>query len=112
MKKILLTCAACLAMLASCAQKGEKAPALTEPATITWIADKPGTSLHPHSLFPGVPDSLWNALGLQEGVPTSVSCFLLQVGEATSSWTRVLVRLLVSWVPVWPTWASPPRRSD
>lgn len=81
MKKILLTCAACLAMLASCAQKGEKADALTEPATITWIADKPGTSLHPHSLFPGVPDSLWNALGLQEGVPTSVSCFLLQVGE-------------------------------
>ena len=65
MKKILLTCAACLAMLASCAQKGEKAAALTEPATITWIADKPGTSLHPYSLFPGVPDSLWNALGLQ-----------------------------------------------
>ncbi|MCI6251036.1 MAG: MBL fold metallo-hydrolase [Bacteroidales bacterium] len=40
-----------------------------------------GSSLHPHSLFPGVPDSLWNALGLQEGVPTSMSCFLLQVGE-------------------------------
>ena len=41
----------------------------SEPATITWIEDKPGPTLQEHKIFPTVPDSLWEALGLQEGVP-------------------------------------------
>ncbi len=45
---------------------------------ITWIEDKPGPTLQDHSIFPTVPDSLWNVLGLQEGVPSSISCFLLR----------------------------------
>lgn len=50
----------------------------SEPATITWIEDKPGPTLQEHKIFPTVPDSLWEALGLQEGVPSSISCFLLR----------------------------------
>lgn len=50
----------------------------SEPATITWIEDKPGPTLQEHKIFPTVPDSLWEALGLQEGVPSSMSCFLLR----------------------------------
>lgn len=52
--------------------------ACTRPTTMTWIEDKPGPTLQPHKLYPDVPDSLWQALGLQEGVPSSISCFLLQ----------------------------------
>lgn len=50
----------------------------SEPATITWIEDKPGPTLQEHKIFPTVPDSLWEALGLPEGVPSSISCFLLR----------------------------------
>ena len=31
-----------------------------------------------HKLYPEVPDSLWNALSLQDGVPSAMNCFLLQ----------------------------------
>lgn len=49
-----------------------------EPAKITWIEDKPGPSFQDHKIFPEVSDSLWEALGLQEGVPSSMSCVLLE----------------------------------
>lgn len=45
---------------------------------VTWIDDKPGPTLHDHSVFPTVPDSLWEALGLQKGVPSSMSCVYLE----------------------------------
>ena len=48
------------------------------PTVMTRIEDKPGPTVQPHKLYPDVPDSLWNALGLQDGVPSSMSCFLLQ----------------------------------
>ncbi len=67
-----------LLMLAACAQKPEKAVVDNEQTTITWIEDIPGPTMQPHKLFPDVPDSLWNALDLQDGVPSSMSCFLLQ----------------------------------
>ena len=78
MKKIVFSMAAGLLMLVACAQQQQKVVTDNEPTTITWIADKPEPNLQPHQLFPDVPDSLWNALGLQEGVRSSMSCFLLQ----------------------------------
>ncbi|MGM9759233.1 MAG: MBL fold metallo-hydrolase [Parabacteroides sp.] len=77
MKKI-WTIVAGLFMLTACAQKTQVGIADHEPTTITWIEDKPGPSLQPHTLYPDVPDSLWNALGLQEGVPSGMNCFLLR----------------------------------
>ena len=83
MKK-LCTIAAGLLMLTACAQKHQKeGTARQEPTTITWIEDKPGPALQPHTLYPEVPDSLWDALGLHEGVPTSMSCFLLRTEGKT-----------------------------
>lgn len=68
-----------LLLLTACAQKvGQKTVVDGEATVITWIEDKPDPSLQPHNLYPDVPDSLWIALGLQEGVPSSMSCFLLQ----------------------------------
>lgn len=68
-----------LLLLTACAQKvGQKTVVDGEATVITWIEDKPEPTLQPHNLYPDVPDSLWNALGLQEGVPSSMSCFLLQ----------------------------------
>lgn len=77
MKKTLTIVAGLLIQIA-CAQNTQKAAVDNGQTTITWIEDKPGPVIQPHKLYPDVPDSLWNALGLQEGVPSSVSCFLLQ----------------------------------
>ena len=77
MKKI-FTLATCLLILTACAQRSQKVPENDSKGTvITWIEDKPGGTLQPHDLYPDVPDSLWQALGLKEGVPSSMSCFLL-----------------------------------
>ena len=101
MKKM-FAIAAGLLMLTACAQKNQKeGAAQQEPITITWIEDKPGPALQPHTLYPEVPDSLWNALGLQEGVPTSMSCFLLRTEGKTillddglgASFSQLLPRL-------------------
>lgn len=76
--------AAGLLIIAACTQKNQKTAADHEqPTTITWIEDKPGGNIQPHKLYPGVPDSLWVALGLQDGVPSSMSCFLLKTGGKT-----------------------------
>lgn len=77
MKKA-FTITAGLLILTACTQKSPKAVADKEPTVITWIEDKPEPTMQPHKLYPDVPDSLWNALGLQDGVPSSMSCFLLQ----------------------------------
>lgn len=45
---------------------------------VCWIEDKPGPTLQGHNVFPSVPDSLWNVLDLQQGVPSSMSCLLLE----------------------------------
>lgn len=71
-------------MLMACAQKGKDVSTITnDNTTITWIEDKPGPTLQEHKIFPSVPDSLWEALGLQTGVPSSISCFLLNTGGKT-----------------------------
>ena len=85
MRKI-LTFATGLIMMTACAQKSQKATVQSEPTTITWIEDKPEPTLQPHKLYPEVPDSLWDALGLQKGVPSSMSCLLLQ-----TEWKKILL---------------------
>lgn len=55
----------------------------TDATTITWIEDKPGPTLQQHNVFPDVPDTLWDALGLQDGVPSSISCLLLRAEGKT-----------------------------
>lgn len=50
----------------------------TPETEIIWIEDKPGPTLQGHNIFPTVPDTLWESLGLQDGVPSSISCFLLK----------------------------------
>lgn len=66
--------------MTSCRQQTKRVEAENEkPAvTITWIEDQPGPSVNECGLFPEVSDSLWAALGLEEGIPSSMSCFLLQ----------------------------------
>lgn len=51
--------------------------------TIQWIEDKPGPTYQECGLFSQVPDSLWFSLGLQEGVPSAVGCFLMQTDGKT-----------------------------
>ena len=76
--KIILTLVTVLFLAVACSRNVSKTDEAIGSTTITWIEDKPGPSLQPLKLYPTVPDSLWKALGLQEGVPSSMSCFLLQ----------------------------------
>lgn len=74
MKHFLLFLSAMLAFaLTSCGHKQAGAD-----TTMTWIEDKPGPSVQGTNIFPTVPDSLWEALELTDGVPSSMSCFLMQ----------------------------------
>ena len=77
MKKF-VTLGASLLLLTACAQKSAQVIPAPTPTTLTWIEDKPEPTLQPLSLYPNVPDSLWKALGLEEGIPSSISCLLLQ----------------------------------
>lgn len=45
--------------------------------TVSWIKDNADNKLMPCSLFPSATDSLFEALNLQEGVPASISTFLM-----------------------------------
>ena len=70
-----------MAMLASCKMQAQQTTTEKENQSsmnLTWIEDKPGPSLNDCALFPEVSDSLWRELGLKDGVPASMSCFLLQ----------------------------------
>lgn len=92
MKKSFLSLLFAGIALASCTQKPaqtaeDPAPAaslngsvavLSDGTEITWIKDNAGDRLMPRSLFPEAPDSLIEALGLQDGIPASVSTFLMK----------------------------------
>ena len=82
MKKILTIVMASFALMSS-AQNANTGSATNEPASIMWIEDKPGPSFQQHKTFPTVPDSLWNALAQKDGVPSSMSCFLLKAEGKT-----------------------------
>lgn len=82
MKKIIIIAISVL-WIAACAEKKSANSVSTESASVTWIADKPTPTLQPRQLYADVPDSLWDALHLQEGVPSSMSCVLLHSGGET-----------------------------
>lgn len=81
MKK-LVTFAIMALIMMSCSQKNgatdKKNSAGSKEYKLTWIEDKPGPTVQEKKIFPTVPDSLWKALGLEDGVPSSISCFLLE----------------------------------
>lgn len=52
---------------------------LANGASITWIQDNLGEKLNPRSLFSDASDSLYASLNLPDGIPASVSTFLLQI---------------------------------
>ena len=82
MKKIIIIAISVLWIVA-CAERKSANTLSAESASVTWIADKPSPTLQPRQLYADVPDSLWNALHLQEGVPSSMSCVLLRCGGKT-----------------------------
>lgn len=69
-----------MAMLASCKMQAQQTTNEKEHPSMNliWIEDKPGPSLNNCALFPEVSDSLWSELGLKDGIPASMSCFLLR----------------------------------
>lgn len=77
MKKLTLLGLAGL-FLAACTQSNSSTDENSLPTSITWIEDKPGPTMQDRNLFPAVPDSLWEALGLQDGIPSAMGCFLLE----------------------------------
>lgn len=58
---------------------GTKTVTLSNGANITWIQDNESEKLNPISLFGDVSDSLVESLNMPEGIPASISTFLLQV---------------------------------
>ena len=52
---------------------------LANGASVTWIQDNQGEKLNPRSLFSDASDSLYASLNLPDGIPASVSTFLLQI---------------------------------
>jgi glyoxylase-like metal-dependent hydrolase (beta-lactamase superfamily II) len=61
------------------AVEGTKTVALANGATVTWLQDNQGKKLMPRTLFSDASDSLFASLNLPEGIPASVSTFLVKV---------------------------------
>lgn len=59
--------------------EGTKTIILASGATVTWIQDNAGNKLNPRSLFSDASDSLYNSLNMPDGIPASVSTFLVKV---------------------------------
>ena len=59
--------------------EGTKTIALANGASVTWIQDNTGNKLNPRSLFSDASDSLYNSLNMPDGIPASVSTFLVKV---------------------------------
>ena len=58
---------------------GTKTITLSNGASVTWIQDNTGNKLNPRSLFSDASDSLYNSLNMPDGIPASVSTFLVKV---------------------------------
>ena len=54
---------------------------LTDGTQVIWLKDNPDDKLMPRTLFPEAPDSLIEQLGLQEGIPASISTFLMKADD-------------------------------
>ena len=59
--------------------EGTKTITLSNGATVTWIQDNVGEKLNPRSLFSDASDSIYNSLNMPNGIPASVSTFLVKV---------------------------------
>lgn len=59
--------------------EGTKTITLANGANVTWIQDNAGNKLNPRSLFSDASDSLYNSLNMPDGIPASVSTFLVKV---------------------------------
>lgn len=62
------------------AEKGIKTMT-ADSISVTWIQDNAGEKLMPRSLFSDAPDSIIERLSLQNGVPSSVSTFLVKTAS-------------------------------
>ncbi len=51
---------------------------LADGSTVTWIQDNAGEKLNPRELFSDASDSLYNSLNLPNGIPATVSTYLLK----------------------------------
>ena len=58
---------------------GTKTIKLADGAEVTWIRDNPAQKLNPRELFPAADDELWNGLNMPDGLPATVSTFLLKM---------------------------------
>ncbi|MBR6061573.1 MAG: MBL fold metallo-hydrolase [Spirochaetales bacterium] len=58
---------------------GTKTIKLADGAEVIWIKDNPAQKFNPHDLFPTADDELWNGLNMPDGLPATVSTFLLKV---------------------------------
>ena len=61
------------------AVEGTKTVTLANGASVTWIQDNDGEKLMPRTLFSDASDSLYNSLNMPDGIPASVSTFLVKV---------------------------------
>lgn len=59
--------------------EGTKTITLSNGATVTWIQDNEGEKLNPRSLFSDASDSLYNSINMPDGIPASVSTFLVKI---------------------------------
>ena len=59
--------------------EGTKTITLSNGASVTWIQDNEGEKLNPRSLFSDASDSIYNSLNMPNGIPASVSTFLVKV---------------------------------
>lgn len=78
---VFLVCAAAFAVSACCnvpaAPEGTRKIEL-DGQSVTWIKENAGDKLMPVSLFPEASAELLDSLGLQDGVPSTISVFLLE----------------------------------
>lgn len=51
---------------------------MVKGAAITWIKDMPGDTKHKADLFGSVPESILKELNLEQGIPSSMSCFFVK----------------------------------
>lgn len=59
--------------------EGTKTITLSNGASVTWIQDNAGNKLNSRSLFSDASDSLYDSLNMPDGIPASVSTFLMKV---------------------------------
>lgn len=61
-----------------CVAEGVSGQVLADGSVFIWLKDNDGDKLNSRDLFSDAPDALIDSLGLSEGIPASVSTFLLK----------------------------------